>query len=50
MWVRASALYHSEWMVPSSNLGEDINYFYSQVGDGVLSVTCINGYVIEIII
>ena len=33
-WVRASALSHSEWMVLSSNPGEDKNYFYSQLGDG----------------
>ena len=48
-WVRASAIPHSEWMVPSSNSGEGKHYFYSQVGDGGLSVTCINDYVIAII-
>ena len=42
-WVRASALSHSEWMVPSSNPGEYINYFYSRVGDVKLSVTLIDG-------
>ena len=43
-WVRASALSHSEWMVPSSNPGKGRNYFYSRVGDGGLSVTPIGGY------
>ena len=38
-WVRASALSHSSWMVPSSNLGGGISYFYSQVGDDGLSET-----------
>ena len=47
-WVRGSAFYHSEWMVPSSNPGEGRIYFYSWVGDGVLSVTHIDGYVIAI--
>ena len=43
-WVRASALCYSEWMVSSLNPGEGINYFSSRVGDGVLSVTHIDGY------
>ena len=35
-------------MVPSSNPGEGRNYFYSQVGNGGLSVTHIDGYVVAI--
>ena len=38
-WVTASALSHSEWMVPSSNPWGGRSYFYSQVGDGGLSET-----------
>ena len=44
-WVSASALSHFEWMVPSSNSGNGINYFYSLVGDGGLSVAHIDGFV-----
>ena len=43
--ARVSALSHSKWMVPSSNPGEGRNYFYSPVGDGGLSLTCIDGCV-----
>ena len=46
--VRAPALSHSEWMVPSSNPGEGRNYFYSRVGDGGLSIICIDGYDVAI--
>ena len=35
-WVRASALLHSEWMVPSLNPGEGRIYFFL-VGNGVLN-------------
>ena len=45
-WVRASALSHSEWMVPRSKPGKGRNYFCSRVGNGGVRVTCIDGYVI----
>ena len=35
-------------MVPSSNPGKGRNYFYSEVGDGGLNVTRIDGYIIAI--
>ena len=45
-WVRA--LSHSEWMVTCSNPGNGRNYFYSLVGDGGISITCIDGYIVAI--
>ena len=35
-------------LVPCSNPGEGRNYFYSRVGDGGLSLTRIDGYIIAI--
>ena len=49
-WVRTSGLSHCEWMVTSSNPGEDKNHFYSPVVDGGLSVTLIDGYFVVIIV
>ena len=47
-WVRELALSQSEWMVLKSNPSEGRNYFYSRVGDGGLSKTCFDGYIVAI--